>query len=45
MMAKRIETANLSAWFARHPAVEGITLAVEPCEVTALSGYITGRFG
>ncbi|HET7522789.1 MAG TPA: phosphate ABC transporter ATP-binding protein PstB [Acidimicrobiales bacterium] len=37
-MGKRIEAASLSAWFGRHLAIEGITLSVEPNEVTALIG-------
>ena len=37
-MGKRIEAAGLSAWFGRHLAIEGITLSVEPNEVTALIG-------
>jgi phosphate transport system ATP-binding protein len=37
-MGKRIEAAGLSAWFGQHLAIEGITLSVEPNEVTALIG-------
>ncbi len=37
-MAKRIETTNLSAWFGARKAIEDISLAIEPKQVTALIG-------
>ncbi len=37
-MAKRIETAAVSAWFGARKAIEGITLSIEPKQVTALIG-------
>jgi phosphate transport system ATP-binding protein len=37
-MAKRIETANVNAWFGTRKAIEDITLTIEPKQVTALIG-------
>ena len=37
-MSKRIETDNLRAWFGSFLAVDGITLTIEPKQVTALIG-------
>ena len=37
-MSKRIETTNLRAWFGSFLAVDGITLTIEPKQVTALIG-------
>jgi phosphate transport system ATP-binding protein len=37
-MAKRIETAALSAWFGNHKAIEDVSLVVEPKSITALIG-------
>jgi phosphate transport system ATP-binding protein len=37
-MAKRITADNISAWFGAQKAIEGISLAIEPKQVTALIG-------
>ena len=37
-MSKRIEAANVSAWFGSHKAIEDVSLAIEPKHVTALIG-------
>jgi phosphate transport system ATP-binding protein len=37
-MSKRIETTNLRAWFGSFLAVDGISLSIEPKQVTALIG-------
>jgi phosphate transport system ATP-binding protein len=37
-MSKRIDTENVTAWFGQHKAIEGITLSIEPKQVTALIG-------
>jgi phosphate transport system ATP-binding protein len=37
-MAKRIETAGLSAWFGSFKAIEDITITIEPKSVTACIG-------
>ena len=37
-MSKRIEATEVSAWFGSHRAIAGITIAVEPKQVTAVIG-------
>jgi len=37
-MSKRITADNVSAWFGAHKAIDGITLDIEPKQVTALIG-------
>jgi phosphate transport system ATP-binding protein len=37
-VSKRIETSGLSAWFGSRKAIEDISLAIEPKQVTALIG-------
>jgi phosphate transport system ATP-binding protein len=37
-MAKRIEADSVSAWFGGHKAIDGISLTLEPKQVTALIG-------
>jgi phosphate transport system ATP-binding protein len=37
-MSKRLEAIGVSAWFGRHLAVDGVSLVVEPKQVTALIG-------
>jgi phosphate transport system ATP-binding protein len=37
-MAKRIDTAHVTAWFGTHKAIEDISVAIEPKQVTALIG-------
>ncbi|MEA3078434.1 MAG: phosphate transport system ATP-binding protein [Actinomycetota bacterium] len=37
-MSKRIDTENVTAWFGAHKAIEGISLSIEPKQVTALIG-------
>jgi phosphate transport system ATP-binding protein len=37
-MSKRIEANDVNAWFGSFKAIDGITLAIEPAQVTALIG-------
>ncbi|HEV7886063.1 MAG TPA: phosphate ABC transporter ATP-binding protein PstB [Acidimicrobiales bacterium] len=37
-MSKRIEAEDVTAWFGAHKAIEGVSLTVEPKQVTALIG-------
>jgi phosphate transport system ATP-binding protein len=37
-MPKRIDTANVTAWFGAYKAIEDISLAIEPKQVTAVIG-------
>ena len=37
-MSKRIEAANVNAWFGSHHAIADVSLAIEPKHVTALIG-------
>jgi phosphate transport system ATP-binding protein len=37
-MSKRIDTEDVTAWFGAHKAIEGISLSIEPKQVTALIG-------
>jgi len=37
-MAKRIEAENVSAWFGSHKAIDGVSVVLEPKQVTALIG-------
>jgi len=36
--SKRIDTFNVSAWYGSHQAIEDVSLAIEPKQVTALIG-------
>ena len=38
VMSKRIDTSAVTAWFGAHKAIEDISLAIEPNQVTALIG-------
>jgi phosphate transport system ATP-binding protein len=37
-MSKRVETSDVTAWFGSFKAIEGISLSIEPTQVTALIG-------
>jgi phosphate transport system ATP-binding protein len=37
-MSKRIEASGVTAWFGEHTAIEGVSLTIEPKQVTAIIG-------